>query len=114
MGIWAIPENSGTLLSWEEVLEGKHGSVHTQTSLDQCYTPGTALYGQDSQHLPFTLWEPSPSSVSWARDGILWPISQRDKERERRKAALTPLQLFLLLGNKRKQEWVREEPRPHV
>lgn len=23
-----------------------------------------------------------------------------------------PLELFMLLGNKRKEEWVREEPRP--
>lgn len=57
----AVPENTGTRLSWDKVLEGKHSSVHTQTSPNQHFTPGTVLWGQDCRHLPLTLREPSPS-----------------------------------------------------
>lgn len=102
-GQMAIPENSGTLLSWEEVLEGKHSSVHTQTSLDQHYIPGTTLCGQDSQHTPVIFWEPSPSGLPGKERS---PIANLTKGGGKGKAGATlmPLQLFTLLGNMRKQE----------
>lgn len=110
----AVPENAGAWLSWDEVLERKHSSVHTQTSPNQHYTPGTVLWGQDSGHLPLTLREPSPSV--FPEQGTA-SCSQSNREGRRGKGRRPPsrhCRFFMLLGNKRKQEYVREGPRPPV